>query len=140
MKITVDINILISATFWYGASFNIIKLVEENKLELVLSPSIIEEFEEVLNYEEIKTKIDVKKLEIRITTTKIKELATIISPSRRVIVIRGDPDDNMILECGADGIVDYIITKDNHLLKLKEYEGIPIVTPEEFLKNYKQNI
>lgn len=134
MKITLDTNILISATFWYGASFKIIKMIEEKKLELVLSSSIIEEFEEVLNYDEIKAKIDIKKLEIRIATTKIKELATIISPSRRVIVIKGDPDDNMILECGADGIVDYIITKDNHLLKLKEYEEIPIVTPEEFLK------
>ncbi|MBI2671412.1 putative toxin-antitoxin system toxin component, PIN family, partial [Candidatus Woesearchaeota archaeon] len=43
-------------------------------------------------------------------------------------------DDNKIIECAIDGNSDCIITKDKHLLKLKEYKGIKIITPEEFLK------
>lgn len=140
MRITVDTNVLISATFWYGAYYRIMELVETKELELILSNHIIQEYTEVLEYNEIKEKIKNKKLDIKFTIVKIKELARIIDPSRRVIVIEGDPDDNMILECGADGKVDYIITQDNDLLKLKIYEGISIVVPEEFLKQYKQNI
>ncbi len=37
MKITVDTNFLISATFWNGNANKIIELVECGKLELVLS-------------------------------------------------------------------------------------------------------
>lgn len=32
------------------------------------------------------------------------------------------------------GNVDYIVSQDNHLLKLKEFRGIKIITPEEFNK------
>ena len=37
IRITVDTNVLVSATFWYGASYRIIELVEQGKVELVLS-------------------------------------------------------------------------------------------------------
>ena len=57
----------------------------------------------------------------------------IIIPNRKTSVIREDPDDNMILECAIEGNVDYLITNDNHLLKLKEFEGIKIVNPIDFL-------
>ena len=47
------------------------------------------------------------------------------------------PNDNKVLECAKDGKADYIITSDNHLLRLKEFEGIKIVSPGEFLKIQK---
>ncbi len=57
MRITVDTNILVSATFWYGDSNTIMELVESKQLELVLSVQILEEFTKVLDYKEIKEKI-----------------------------------------------------------------------------------
>lgn len=44
MKITVDTNVLVSATFWNGAANKIIEKVERNEIKLVLSKEIIEEF------------------------------------------------------------------------------------------------
>jgi len=41
MRICVDTNVLISATFWEGASYKIIKLVEEDKIKLFLSNPIL---------------------------------------------------------------------------------------------------
>ena len=132
-KITLDTNVLISGTFWYGPSYRIIKKIEEGEIVLVLSPQIIEEFAEVLNYEEIQEKIILKNLEMRMTVAKIKGLATIVHPSKKIDAIKDDPDDNDILECAVEGEVDRIISQDKHLLKLKLYCGIPIITPEEFL-------
>jgi len=37
------------------------------------------------------------------------------------------------LEAGVEANADYIVSQDNHLLKLKEFQGIRIVKPEEFL-------
>ncbi len=50
MRITVDTNILVSATFWNGASEKIIEKVEKKEIQLVLSKEIIDEFVRVLNY------------------------------------------------------------------------------------------
>lgn len=134
IRITVDTNVLVSATFWYGASCRIIELVEQGKVELVLSEAIIQEFSAVLEYEEIKKKIVNKKLLMLRTVEKLVFMSTIVVPAIKIAVVKEDPDDNKILECAVAGDVNYLISKDNHLLKIVKYGKIKIVSPEEFLK------
>jgi hypothetical protein len=50
-----------------------------------------------------------------------------------------DKDDIIILACAAGGNADYIVTGDDDLLVLKEYKGIRIVTPAEFIAILLQN-
>jgi len=137
MKITVDTNVLISATFWYGDSHRIMQLVESKIIKLVLSKEILQEYSEVLRYDEIQSKIKNKNLYMKYTLQKIVSFSEIVEPTAKLDVIKDDPDDNRVLECAKEGKVSYIITNDNHLLKLKEFEGIKIVTPEEFLRILK---
>ncbi len=137
MKITVDTNVLISSTFWAGCSDIILKKAENKEIELLISKEILEEFSRVLNYEEIQQKIKNKNLEMRRTIEKIISISTIIEPIKKLNIVKDDPDDNKILECAFEGKVKYIISQDNHLLKLKEFEGIKIVSPEEFLNILK---
>lgn len=134
MKITVDTNVLISSSFWHGDSDRILNRVENKEIELVLSKEIIEEFIKVLNYEEILNKIMEKNLEMKRTIEKIISLSILVEPKEKFDIIQDDLDDNKILECAFEGKVDYIVSQDNHLLKLKEFHGIKIITPEEFLK------
>ena len=49
-------------------------------------------------------------------------------------VIQDDPDDNRILECAVEGKADVIVSGDRTLLRLKSYDGIPIVRPIDFLR------
>lgn len=133
MKIVVDTNILVSSSFWNGASDKVIKIVENSGATLFLSEEIINEFSEVLEYEEIKDKIKNKNLEMKRTIEKIISLSSIITPLTKLNICQ-DPEDNIILECAKEANADYIITQDNHLLKLSSFEGIKIITPEEFLK------
>ncbi|MBI2652155.1 putative toxin-antitoxin system toxin component, PIN family [Candidatus Woesearchaeota archaeon] len=137
MKITADTNILISATFWYGDSFKIIKLVERKIINLILSKNIIQEYSEVLKYDELQSKIKNKNLYTRYTLQKIISFSEIIEPKEKVNIIMEDTDDNKVLECAKEGKAEYIITNDNHLLKLKEFGGIKIITPAEFLRLIK---
>jgi predicted nucleic acid-binding protein len=44
-----------------------------------------------------------------------------------------DPDDDMFVECAVEGKVDYLVSGNDHLFALKEYEGIQILTPTQFL-------
>jgi len=139
MKVTLDTNVLISATFWYGASNKIIEKVENGEIVLVLSLDIIKEFSRVLNYKEIQEKVKSKNLEIKYTLGKIINLSEIIQPKEKFNVVKEDPFDNKFLECAYEGKVKYLITKDKHLLKLKEFRNIKIITPEEALKLFKND-
>ena len=133
-RITVDTNVLVSATFWKGASHRIMELVEDKEISLVLSPAIIEEYAEVLEYEEIQEKIKKKNLEMRMTVQKIVAMSIIVEPTEKIKVVVDDPDDDMVIECAIEGNVDYIISQDKHLLKLGKFRNIPIYTPEDFLE------
>jgi len=139
MKITVDTNVLISATFWYGDSERIIEKIESKDIELVLSKEIIEEFARVLNYRDIKEKIKNKNLEIKRTVEKIISISKIVEPLEKLNIVNEDPDDNKILECAKSGEVDFIISNDNHLLKLKEFENIKIITSKMLIDIINKN-
>jgi len=137
MKVVADTNVLISATFWCGDSDEILSKAECGELVLVLSKEILKEYASVLQYKEIKDKIKAKNLETLRTIQKIISIATIVNPLCKLDVVKDDPDDNKIIECAIEGEVDYIITQDKHLLKLKRFENIDIVTPKEFLDLFK---
>jgi len=78
MKIVIDTNVFISATFWSGASEKIISKVETKEIDLVLSKDIILEFSKVLNYNEIKNKIKDKDLVMKYTIHKITSISKIV--------------------------------------------------------------
>ena len=133
MKITLDTNVILSSTFWFGDSSKIMEMVEKGGTELILSEDIIEEYKNVLNYEEIQDKIKNKNLEMQRTVEEIITLSKIVEPKSKLDIIKEDPDYNKILECAVEGKVDYIISQDKHLLDIKEYKEIKIITPKDFL-------
>jgi predicted nucleic acid-binding protein len=61
------------------------------------------------------------------------EGAEVVSPQTRITRITEDPTDNRVLEAAVEGQADYIVSGDGHLLDLREHDGIPIVTPRDFL-------
>lgn len=110
MKIVLDTNVLISATFWKGAPDKVVCLVEQKKVDLVLSGAIIQEYAGVLNSEEILGKITANFLEINRAVEKIFSMAIIVDPIKRIHVLTEDPDDNMILECAKEGCAQVSIS------------------------------
>lgn len=47
--------------------------------------------------------------------------------------IERDPKDDKIISCALAAQADYIVSRDLDLLDLVEYQGIRIVSPEEFI-------
>ncbi len=65
---------------------------------------------------------------------RIKGKALQVKPKAKISVIKGKEDDNRILECAVEAGAQYIISGDKrHLLPLKEYQGIKILSPSDFL-------
>ena len=135
LKITADTNTLISAATAKGKEFELLKFAYEGKIELVLSPSILKEFREVIS----RAKFGFSEQQVSNVFKQIINITTIVTPSIKLDVVKEDPSDNKILECAETGKVDYIVSGDNHLLKLKKYGNIKIIKTFEMLKIIRSN-
>jgi len=138
MRVTLDTNVLISGTFWNGPSFEIVRKVSLNEIELVATKETIAEYNKIINSEEIMDKSKEKDLMVNDAVLEILEHSNLVDPKRKFDLIKDDPDDNKLLECAFEGKAEFIISKDKHLLKIKEFEGIKIVSPEQFLSLIKE--
>ena len=69
------------------------------------------------------------------TATQIFEgyaaLTTVVAPAIIPPAIIEDPDDDAVLACAVSAKADLVVSGDPHLVKLEQYEGIPIVAPAE---------
>ncbi len=136
MRVVLDANVLISAVISpRGAPAQILRIWEqqEPEFELVISPPILEEVERVVHYPRIQEKYNLVEEHIGRFLKLIGSSATRVEASAQLIVIKEDPSDNRYLECAAESGASYIVTGDDHLLKLKECKGVIILKPAEFL-------
>lgn len=44
-----------------------------------------------------------------------------MTPTQKLDAVKEDPADNRILECAVEGKSEYLVTRDHHLLKLKNF-------------------
>ncbi|MDO8460674.1 MAG: putative toxin-antitoxin system toxin component, PIN family [Nanoarchaeota archaeon] len=130
MKVTLDTNVLISATHWPTSVAHklFLELIRRN-VEMVTTQAILSEFTEVLVRD-----FNYQNHEVEQASGKMLAAVKIIESPSRVNIVHDDPDDNKIIECAIDSFSDYILTYDNHLLVLKEFQGIKIIKPEDFLR------
>jgi hypothetical protein len=52
----------------------------------------------------------------------------------RLKVVAEDPSDDRYLECAVEGEAVYLVTGDDHLLRLRRVHEVALVTPKEFLQ------
>jgi len=95
------------------------------------STELFKEYIEVLKrdkfrkYPELVTKAE-------IVLNKLYELSIKYIPSVKLTVIKDDPD-NRVLELAVTAQTDFIITGNTKDFSFSQYEGISIVTPEQFI-------
>ena len=68
----------------------------------------------------------------------VRDTFEIVAPSRRIHAVPTDPDDNEVITVAVVAEADFIVSGDHHLLDLKEWEGIPIVSPAAFINQRKE--
>ena len=128
IKIVLDTNILVSSILSeHGSSHKIVEMAIAQIIKNHTSPDILKEFQKVLR-EDFKQPEEYVRRQIKLVTS----YSDIVHPKERINAVKEDPNDDMILECGMACGADYIITGDNHLLKLADFKGIKIIKPADF--------
>src|SRR5712692_6903920 len=135
MRVVLDVNVLVSAAIInVGKSNQIVARGAALEYEWLTCEHILVKAAEVLARPHIQ-----KKYRERVTPARQKEFFDLVRQVVFVVKVEsqvnvvGDQDDDVVLACARDGKADYLVTGDPHLTKLAEFEGIKIVTPDQFL-------
>jgi putative PIN family toxin of toxin-antitoxin system len=128
LKVVIDTNVFISA-FYLPESrpANVVLMARRKTILNLISPQILKEVERII---EKKLLWDNSKTEGAVRL--IKNFSEEVHSQERLAIIVDDPG-NRILECAVAGQADFIISGDKHLLNLKNFQGINVVTPADFL-------
>ena len=129
LSITADSNIYISALNFGGPPDRVLELARAGRIRLAISDAIRAEVAGVL-----RRKFGWQEEAIRVALARIADFAEPVSAAQTVQVIAEDPSDNRILECAQAANSEYIVTGDQHLLRLGSFGTARIVRPAEFLQ------
>lgn len=135
MRAVIDTNVLISAIFWPGKPKQLLNQVRRGEITFLTSNPLLAELKEVLTRNDKPFKLSEE--EAARVLAVIRDLAEIVQPQSLITRCR-DEADNRVLECAVEGLADWIITGDKHLLDLGPFEEIKITTVAEFLGTVTQ--
>jgi uncharacterized protein len=129
-RVVFDTNVLISGYLWKGTPRQALDSVRASQWTLLSSQATVEEFIRVLAYE----KFGLTPGEIEPVIADLRRISEFVEVRSRIRIIKADPTDNIFLNLAIDGEADVIVSGDRHLLELKEFEGIPILSVRSFMK------
>ena len=139
IRVVLDTNIIASATITKGGKpYHILSAFLENKIEIILSDRILEEIRRVLYYDRIKAKRWMNDDKVEELIANFKESCVPTPDVLNLSVVKEDPTDDKFIIAAVEGVADYIVTGNDHLLNLREYQGIKIITPASFLEILKK--
>lgn len=131
LKIVADTNVLVSSLIRRGKPHELILRIDGIDVRLLSSNVLMAELTSVLAEERIAkyvTKRDVERF-----LRYVGRRATLVKIRSRFKVVKEDPKDNVVLNTAYNGEAEYIVSGDKHLIPLREFRGIRIVTVSEML-------
>jgi len=133
-KVIIDTNVLISSLLKpKSKARDIYRLVLRGKIKLYISEDILNELKKVLEYPKFK----IERLQKEAFLKNLLRVAIFVYPKQKIDAIKEDPPDNRFLECEVQAKADFLISGDKkHLLLFKNFQGIRILNPDEFLRVY----
>lgn len=137
MKIVLDTNIFISAFLWQKIAKGIFIFAQNKNIQICVNQELLEEFQTVLEYDKFNTCLEKVRKTPREIIDEFLEIVKIY-PSLKFqkTIIEEYPSDDKVLACALICGADFIISGDKHLLKLKIFENISILSPRQFLDKF----
>ena len=127
-----DTNILFSGLGWKGTPYRCIELARQGRVGGLTCSGILDELAEKLT-----TKLNFSQSQVTDTVADFLGFLQLVEITNTLKVIHVDADDDKVIECAVVGSATHIVTGDRrHLLPLRSYQRILIVTAANFLAQF----
>jgi uncharacterized protein len=135
MRVVLHTNIVISAYLSpHGFPARIRTLWHEQVIEVVLSEELLSEYHRVLAYEKIARVHGMSASQIAEEIAGIRQFGILIRlPAEIPTVIPDDPADDIVVATAYAGNAVYIVTGDDHLLRVGQFGSVQVLPPAAFV-------
>ena len=123
-----DTNVLVSGLLWKGAPHRCLQAAEGGLYTLVLAEPILQELRDKLVAKFKNTAEEADE-----SLAGLRRVATLVALTGQRGWVVADTDDDKFVEAAVIGKADAIVSGDHHLLDLQVVEGIPVLSPRQFL-------
>jgi putative PIN family toxin of toxin-antitoxin system len=134
IRIVLDTNVIVSALVFGGVPRAVMGIAEAGQCELFYSEAIQNEVRRVL-----AEKFAWPSARLQEVLPVVWTMGELVVPRIPVQAVADDSDDDRILECALAANASFIVSGDRHLLSLRSYKSISIVTPRQFLDAFIEN-
>ena len=129
-RVVLDTNGLVSCLLFGGTPGALLDLWKTERIRLLMCRAMVDEWLRVLAYPKFKLTED----EIQyLLYEEVLPYAEMVDFRPGPVLIAEDPVDDVFLRCARAGRAQYILGGDRHLLDLKTYRRIKILSPADFL-------
>lgn len=129
MRIVCDTNVLVSGILFGGHARHILVLSSRGGLINAISDDILDEAKAVL----LRPKFKLTHSQVAVIISLFRDTFELVFPKKHHRVIQADPDDDYILDAAVAARAEAIVSGDKHLLSLKSWQGIRILSPAELI-------
>lgn len=131
MRVVIDSGVVVSAALSeHGAPATLLRLWTEGEFEIVVSPQLVAELQDVLARPQIAPRIPPNRARALVRALSAGAIEE-IDPPTSAPVTRGPKDEYLVALARAAG-ADVIVSGDRHLLELDIRP--PVLTPRELLQ------
>jgi uncharacterized protein len=135
LRAVLDANVLVSALIRpQGPPGQVLdRLLRNSAFELVASHATLEELRRSLGYPKVRKYLALSERDLDVWVESLAAIAVLVEGRVSGSFVEADPADDIYIAAAVEGLAEYIVTGDRHLLDLESHESIRIVTPRAFL-------
>ena len=129
MRVVLDTNVFVSMTLG-GHIGKINDAWKADQFTLVVSDAILSEYLDVLS----RPKLHLTAGTVSVVIARVERKAEFVTPTESIHAVEADPSDNKFIEAAHEGKAVYVVSGDGHLLQLKSFRDISIITARNFIE------
>lgn len=137
MRIVIDTNVLLSGLLWHSTPHALLNHARSGTAELVMSHALLEELAEVIARRKFAAILERTTRTPERILSEIQALAEIVVAPPLPLPVCRDPDDDAVLACALAAHADLIVSGDDDLLTLKEFQHIPIISAAQAMQRFE---
>lgn len=131
MRLVLDTNTALSGLLWSGTPARLIDAAMDGRIELASSAALLAELHGVLSRPKFIGQLAKRGLEVSDVFDGYAALVALVTPAVIAPTILRDPADDEVLAAALGARADLIVSGDAHLLDLKRFMNMEIVTAAE---------
>lgn len=129
MNVVRDTNVILSAILFGGKPRQVLEAALSGSIRVFVSESTMTELQDVLH----RPKFGFSSQVVQTIVSEFSAMAEWVEPTEHFRTVVEDPKDNQFIDCAIAANADFLVSGDNHLLRLGKCGGTMILNADSFI-------